>query len=117
MLSALARTPQQAVVVSATVHGTLAGSIDWYARGDFSGSDEQFVQSDNVSWLPARRILNARIGVGGRRWEVAIWGENLTDQRYPTSVIVRAQLDVPYSFDVTQSNGRRVGITTSYHVQ
>jgi hypothetical protein len=46
-----------------------------------------------------------------------MWGENLTDEHYPTSVIVRSQLDVPYSFDVTQSNGRRVGITTSYRVQ
>ena len=53
---------------------------------DYSYRDDRYLESSNVpvSYLGGYLLLNARIALASEdaRWEVALWGKNLTDEEY-----------------------------------
>lgn len=61
-------------------------------RADYSWHDEyqSFLSTDTLGMVtPAKGTLNARamVSVLGERLDVALWGKNLTDERYATAAI------------------------------
>jgi iron complex outermembrane receptor protein len=85
-------------------------------QADYLWTDENFFDVKNVPAVRQKAywLFNARIGVSppDERWEVAVWGRNLTETTYATEL-----------FDFTGTNGtalrvagfpREVGISASY---
>jgi iron complex outermembrane receptor protein len=70
--------------------GELGGSYDlsYYVRGDLSYQSKQFGEAVNLSWVPARTLMNASIGVENDMYSAQLWARNLFDKKYVASVIV-----------------------------
>jgi len=62
------------------------GGVDYFLRGEVAYTDDHFQDAalDPRSLQEAVTILNARIGLEDPegRWQVALWGKNLTDELY-----------------------------------
>jgi len=56
----------------------------WYARGDVTYRGEQYADASNQTILPEQTFLNASLGYEAERWEVELWGRNLTDEDAPS---------------------------------
>ena len=106
---------RNALAASSTFHGTLGGNRRWYVRLDLDASDRQFVSTDNVNWLPARHLLNAGLGVTSGRLRLALWGRNLTNERYSGFVTFGSTDFGGQQIVVDRANGRRWGASMSYH--
>jgi outer membrane receptor protein involved in Fe transport len=52
----------------------------WYARVEVEGKDSFYFSSRHEAQASAYELLNARIGYQTARWELALYGRNLTDQ-------------------------------------
>jgi iron complex outermembrane recepter protein len=57
----------------------LTDTMTYFANLNFSYESSKFVQVHNLAETGAAFLLGARVGVGGERWEVALFGRNLTD--------------------------------------
>jgi len=79
-------------------------SIRVYGQIGWTGQDAQI---DIFSGLPADELdtWSARVGVAGERWNLTLWGENLTDQKGPVVTAV-----VPNRFD-----RRQIGVTLGFN--
>lgn len=65
--------------------GTLLNLTEhWYARVELEGKDAFYFSSRHQAQSNAYELLNARIGYRVDRWEVALWGRNLTDRDVKT---------------------------------
>jgi iron complex outermembrane receptor protein len=72
----------------------LSGGIDWkLGMADFNVNytwqSDMFWATDNIAKEPAYGLLDARVGFGpdDKKWQLALWGKNLTDELYRTNVI------------------------------
>ena len=75
------------------------GSV-WYDASNLPGSVRSPVD-----------LVDARLGVAGENWDVAIWGRNLTDEKYASeSVPLLSFLNVPY-----RAPTRSYGIEARYN--
>jgi len=60
-------------------------SFGWLGlRADYSYTDGYYIGRENLAsqFIPRREIINARISLAGEKWEVALYGKNVTDKRY-----------------------------------
>jgi iron complex outermembrane recepter protein len=62
--------------------------LEYYARSDVSYQSKQFNEAVNISWIPARTLVNLSTGVVGEKYDVQLWARNLFDEEYVASVIV-----------------------------
>lgn len=64
----------------------LGGHLDigrgFYLRLDIEGKDDYYFSDRHAVKAPAFELLHARLGYSGTRWSLALWGRNLTDERY-----------------------------------
>lgn len=65
-----------AVNLLSHVEYTLTGPVWWDIQ------NTPTTQRDSVG------LLNARLALSGEKWEMALWGRNLTDELYPTEAVV-----------------------------
>jgi iron complex outermembrane receptor protein len=111
----LPSAPRNAVALRATLHGRWAGDRQWYAGAGFDVTDRQFITSDNVNWLGARRLLSAGAGIRERGFEFSLWGRNLLDQRFATNAGFSPTGYGDSFLVVDSANGRRFGASVTYH--
>jgi len=50
------------------------------SNATFSYEDKKFIQTDNLAYVPAAFLLNARIGIRTDRFSLVAFGRNLTDE-------------------------------------
>jgi iron complex outermembrane recepter protein len=67
---------------------SIGQDLQYYARSDVSYQSKQFNEAVNISWIPARTLVNLSTGVVGEKYDVQLWARNLFDKEYVASVIV-----------------------------
>ena len=68
----------------------LNGSLDWetplshavalVTNANFSWESKKYIQTDNLAFVPAAFLLNARIGIKTDRFTISAFGRNLTNE-------------------------------------
>ncbi len=58
----------------------ISDSIEFFANLNWSFESSKFVQVHNLAETGETFLLGARAGVGGKNWEFAVFGRNLTDE-------------------------------------
>ena len=88
----LVQTPKASVVLSAEQQFDLPGGAGAYARGEYQYTSEAFTDISNhpISRRPEYDLYNAVVGYSppGGHWDVSLWGRNLADKQYATSIVV-----------------------------
>ena len=55
------------------------GAGEWYVGGDIRYEGSKFAQAHNLAQTGSRTVVGAQAGYRTDRWEVTVWGKNLTD--------------------------------------
>ena len=72
----------------------LNNGLGFFAKADVTYESERFVQVHNLAEAGAATLVGSRIGLRGDRWELALYGRNLTDEDSLT--IATRWLQIPY---------------------
>ena len=122
------RVPEVQGSLIATWTRPLSDSRRLRVSGDASYEGSKFAQVDNLAETGAHTWLGLRIALESERWDVSLWGKNLTDDdtsldilRYiDTENITAAQFATaafgriqPRGFVMTLPRGRQVGVSAS----
>lgn len=85
----LPRTPDYQFSVAADLRRPVSGTLEVTAHADYTYQDNFFYGPENLNFERGYGLLDARIGIGklGGGWAVSLWGKNLTNRLYRTSVI------------------------------
>jgi len=59
------------------------GDLRFTSNATFSFEDKKFVQTDNLAYVPAAFLLNARVGIRTDRFSLVAFGRNLTNEDAP----------------------------------
>ena len=91
----------------------LRGDLDLLLRGDYTRTGTIFYDQRNVPGTERSPIdiVNARIGVGNDRWQVALWARNLFDEHYNSDAVVI----LPVAHAVFRAPDRTYGIEARYN--
>lgn len=81
------------------------------ARADLEHRSRRYWHADNVDVQPALDLLNLRLAYAGAgdRWQLALWGKNVTDEAYYTDVNAPRFSGLPYTI-AWRAQPRTVGI-------
>jgi len=69
----------------------------WFCRGDMKGYGRYFFDDANTVGQKSFQIYNAKIGYEADRWDVYLYGKNLTDEAY-------------FSFGTVQATGIKANV-------
>jgi iron complex outermembrane receptor protein len=106
----LPKAPLDAGSVSVALHGSLSAARRWDLEVGIDVIGREYVSTDNLNWIQARRVPNARFAVAGTRWEAALWGRYLSHQNHLESV------DLGSSYFIgDRANGASWGLSLLYH--
>jgi iron complex outermembrane receptor protein len=86
--------------------------LRYFLRSDVSYQSKQFNDAVNISWIPARTLLNANIGIENEKYDLQLWSRNLTDEQYVASVIVGGPNT---QYNAYLGERRTVGLTLKAH--
>jgi len=130
-------SPHQASV-SADWKDALTPDLDYMINVNASYEASKFIQVHNLAETGDTVLVNAKVGIGGERWEVSLFGRNLTnedsiplatrwfDLRYgfaprvggpggiPPAVIGRADTGLPRAFFTALRKGRSFGVEAKF---
>jgi iron complex outermembrane receptor protein len=84
---------------------------------DVTHQDAVYDRGVNGAYYGERTLLSAQASLTRDRWQVAIWGTNLTDENYVRAVSSRGAAFYPVTprpLDLVYGEGRRLGITLRY---
>lgn len=86
------------------------GDVQWYARGDWTYTDQQYFDAANskVLEIPAFDVLDLRIGAELGSWDGSLWLKNALDEDYSTGI---DRLETYYS-----GTQRAVGLPRTFGV-
>jgi iron complex outermembrane receptor protein len=109
----LARTPKT----------KLAGGVEylfdfaewtWSARADLSYQGKIYAESMNVAYFPSRALLDLNLAVASpdKRWNVSLWGRNVTDEAYASNSFVIGFVNL---YNPTLGEGRSFGVTARFN--
>ncbi len=76
------KTQRHSVNLGTQLGVPLTPGIEGVLRVDYERRGRKYWHTDNVSVLDPVDLLNARLALRAERWEVALWGRNLTDTFY-----------------------------------
>ena len=114
----IGRTIKNQLNLYTDLHSALNSEWDWYARVDYIYRDESPTRSANLQYIDDWSLVNARIGVTNKHWEVAVWAKNLFDDGNVTSQIRQPQLNnfALRPTTVIEGNLRQVALTVTYRL-
>ena len=113
----LPRSPNTLASAYAAFDTPLSGDWSMFARADGSFTSETNGLTIGLYRLPARTIVNARIGVRRGPLEVALWGRNVLDEKFVSAVINQPPVNATSAAflpNVTQGERATYGLTASY---
>ena len=116
------RSPRHQFGVSVNWRQPAFNDLEFVARLDANYRSKSFVQVDNLQWVGARTLANARLGLESDRWTLTAWVENLFDDDTPvggTRYVDFKNDNVPgpgfpRAYVVTLAPGRQFGLSASY---
>lgn len=111
---------QAAAGAQYTGSATILGSDSWYARADYFYRSPQFAESSNFAFVGDQHRVNLRVGLEGERWSLALWADNVFDDRTPPVIIRFSDFNSFFTppvgilnraFQVSPADGRTFGAT------
>lgn len=114
--NALPRSPNRLMSLYAAVDRPLSDDWSMYARGDLSyTSSTPALSSPQFVTIPSRTIANARIGARRGPLDVALWGRNIFDEDYVSSIVFQPTFSAgQFLPNVTQGELATFGLTASW---
>ena len=94
------------------LHGSLSAALRWNLDVGLDVIGREYVRTDNLNWIQARHLPNARFAVAGTRWEAALWGRYLSDRKYSEYASWNATNS---DFVADRANGASYGLSLLYH--
>ena len=104
--------PLDAGSVSVVLHGDLSAALRWNLQVGLDVLGREYARTDNLNWIQARRLPNARFAVAGTGWEAALSGRYLSDHNY---LEYAAWNPFMSNFNVDRANGASWGLSLLYH--
>lgn len=112
--------PRTMLNAGASYRLPLSNGAALVARGDYIRAGRIHFEIDNVLTSPARDQVDARLAYETEHWTLALWGKNLTDNRWAISAFGQGQVgllaflgpDGPFD-SFTINRGRQYGVTLS----
>jgi iron complex outermembrane receptor protein len=104
--------PLDAGKTSVVLHGNISAALRWNLEVGVDVIGREYARTDNLNWIHARHLPNARLAVAGTRWEAAIWGRYLNDQHYLAYVQWNPASN---NFNADRANGASWGMSLLYH--
>ena len=93
---------------------SLGGKLSGFAGIDANYKSKQFSDTANAAFLPARWLVDARVGVRSDAWTVTLWAKNLLNLQYAAaSFFTLAATDTSY-VPIKGAN-RTAGLTAKYN--
>jgi iron complex outermembrane recepter protein len=113
----LPRSPNRLASLYGSFDRALNDVWSMYARADVSyTSSTPALTSPQFNTIPERTIANARIGVRRGPLDVALWGRNIFDEEYVSSVIFQPTFSAAQFLpNVTQGEKATFGLTASWN--
>lgn len=109
----LRRAPENSASLSSVWQWSVGNAGNVYARVDYSWTDDFHFENDNSdrTLIESFEVLDASIGFSSadEKWEVSVWGKNLTDELYET-----AKADVIGSVLVSYAPPRTAGVSVTW---
>ena len=78
----LPRTPKTQFAAGAEWNSTFGNDFEFFVRGDVTYQSKMQIEEMNIGQIPARTLVNARIGVAKDGWSADLWGRNIFDEEY-----------------------------------
>ncbi len=112
----LQRSPKTKLNAAVEYSATLGTSWKYTARLDVLRQDKQFLDEMNVSWVPARTLLNAGISLQKDDLTLMLYGRNLADEKYLSNSLVLVGTNGARTTSLTSFYGERreIGVTIAY---
>lgn len=113
-------TPRSTLNIGGTYRQPLANGANLVARVDYARVGRINYEIDNVLYSPGRDSVDARAAYETAHWSLALWGKNLTNNRWAISAFGQRQIGLlaflgpngPFdSFSINK--GRQYGATLS----
>ncbi|MBL8643803.1 MAG: TonB-dependent receptor [Rhodospirillaceae bacterium] len=111
-------SPRYNLVTGADVNIPVGHDLKATLRGEVTMRGKMFFEIDNALYSPAETAVNLRAALEAQNWSVAIWGKNITDNRWAVSAFGQGQVALlaflgpngPFdSFNINR--GRQYGVT------
>jgi iron complex outermembrane receptor protein len=111
--NALPRSPNRLASLYASFDRALNDQWSISVRGDLSYTSETpALTNPQFNHIPERTLANARIGVRRGQFDVALWGRNIFDEKYVSSVIFQPNFSAAQFLpNVTQGERATYGVT------
>ncbi|MDX2061469.1 MAG: TonB-dependent receptor [Bacteroidia bacterium] len=77
----LSNAPEYTSMLAAQYTLPLNGTWRLVGRGEWRAFGDQFTDIQNTLEQPAYNLLNAHVGISSERFDLFVWGRNLTDER------------------------------------
>lgn len=78
------------VIAGFQLNQPISDDLELNARAEYNRNGSLFFDAVNTPGTSRRAIdlVNARLGIAGDRWEVAVWGRNVFNERYRAESVV-----------------------------
>ena len=108
-------TPKHKVILSTTFEKPIGNGLNLFGSADYTWRDRQFTDELNTAYVGALNLANARLGISTERFELFVYGRNLTDSRVPDFATRSTDFNTSInSYLFTLRPSRQVGLTLSY---
>jgi len=101
---------------------SLTADVDWFLSSNIRFESRKYTEVANIQWTGSVWLLSARLGVDSKGWNLALYGNNLLDDRTPNGSLRFVDINFPnYSggsrrgFDLGLRRGREFGLSGQYN--
>jgi iron complex outermembrane receptor protein len=111
-------SPRYNIASGAEIEVPVASDLKATLRGEFTLRGKTYFEIDNALYSPVEGAINLRAALSAEAWSVAVWGKNITDNRWAVSAFGQGQTALlaflgpngPFdSFNINR--GRQYGVT------
>jgi iron complex outermembrane receptor protein len=74
-------SPQYSASLAADLRDSLTANLDWFAHADMSWKGKQWIDQENLSYIPANALFNMQAGVENETFSFGAWVTNLTNNK------------------------------------
>lgn len=85
----LPNAPKSTFNASGRYEWPLQGDLSFVARLDYHRVGGLYFSEDNVAFQPSYETVDAQLGLDGANWSFSVWGRNIFEENYVTSVFLR----------------------------
>jgi iron complex outermembrane receptor protein len=89
----------------------LKGEWTSFIGGDVTYQSKQYADQENLSYINAFALVNARLGVDNGSWKVWLWTRNMFDHKYVSSVFYTVSTR---NFTASYGEGRTFGASAAF---